>query len=340
MTTQIIEYNKTDAALAELSQRYTKAVYDVATSKGMDEAKVARAELRGYRVNLEKTRVEIKAPALERCRLIDAEAKRITAVLVDLEEPIDEQIKKEEKRKEEEAMAKVMAEQRRKDGIQVLIEAIRGRALVLAGKPSIAIANALEVLEATEITEAEFMEFQAEARTALDAAIVRVRELHEAAIAHEAEAIRIKAEREELAKLRAEAEARDRERQAEIADENRKRAEEDRIAREKIAEEQRASRAKIEAEERAAQAERQARERVDFERRKAEQAARDAEEARLNAERERQDAERREIARKANEVMDAKALLIAFRQRFGHVEEFAQVVMAIDACIPKKRKAA
>lgn len=33
--------------------------------KGMSTAKEARAEVRGYRVALEKLRVELKAPALE-----------------------------------------------------------------------------------------------------------------------------------------------------------------------------------------------------------------------------------------------------------------------------------
>ena len=312
MTTAIQEYSQTDAALAELSQRYAKAVYDVATTKGMQDAKTARAELRNYRVDLEKVRVEIKAPALERCRLIDAEAKRITAALVDLENPIDEQIKKEERRKEEEAMAKAMAEQRRINRIQALIEAIRGRALALAGKPSAPIANALEVLEATEITEAEFMEFQAEAQTAKEAALVRMRELHTAAVAHEAEQTRIVAEREELAKLRAESEQRDREHRARMA-------EEERAAREaRAAEDARAAaeRAAIDAERRA----------VEEQKRREEAAA---------------EAARREIQRKENELLDAHGMLATFRARFGHLPEFKDVVAAIAACAPKKaRKAA
>lgn len=87
MEYQIAEYNQTAAALAELRTRYVRP-YDVSTTAGMTEAKAARAEIRGYRVALEKTRVEIKAPALERTRLIDAEAKRITAELLAIEEPI------------------------------------------------------------------------------------------------------------------------------------------------------------------------------------------------------------------------------------------------------------
>lgn len=316
MTTQITEYSKTDAALAELAQRYTKAVYDVVTTKGMQDAKAARAELRSYRVDLEKVRVEIKAPALERCRLIDAEAKRITAALVDLEDPIDDQIKREEKRKEDEAMAKAMENQRRINAIQALIEAMRGKALQLAGKQSAAVASALEVLESTEITEAEFMEFTAEAQTAKDAALVRIRELHAQALAQEAEAQRIVAEREELAKLRAESEQRERERNAEQA-----------AARKAMEDEQRASRLQIEADNRAAR-----------EARAIEDNRVAAERAQIEAERHAAEAARREIQRKENEVLTARELLVVFKQRFGHLGEFAAVVAAIDTVLPKRAR--
>lgn len=312
MTTQITEYSKIDAALAELSTRYGRAVFDVATTKGMQEAKEARAELRGYRVDLEKTRVEIKAPALERCRAIDAEAKRITATLVELEDPIDGSIKAEEGRKQQEAMEKVMAEQRRKDAILAKIEAMRGKVIALAGKHSAEIANAIEVMNATEITAAEFAEFHGEAVVAWNATLARLRDLHVAQVASEAEAIRIRAEREELAKLRAEADVREREHRARMA-------EEERVAREARATEDArvaGERAKVEAERRAMESER-------------------------FREQEAADAARREIARKENEVLDAKALLTSFRARFGHLAEFKGVVDAIDAAIPRKaRKAA
>lgn len=111
--TAIVEYSKTEAALADLAQRFKGVIYDVTKPDGMVEAKKARAELRDYRVSLEATRVEIKAPALERCRLIDAEAKRITTALTALESPIDAQIKREEQRKEDERNAEIRAEQER-----------------------------------------------------------------------------------------------------------------------------------------------------------------------------------------------------------------------------------
>ena len=120
---QIVEYSGTDAALADLASRYGGVVYDVTAKDGMEAARKARAELRTWRVDLEKERVRIKAPALERCRLIDTEAKRITLALSALEDPIDAQIKAEEQRKEDERLAAVRAEEERIAAEQAAVRA-------------------------------------------------------------------------------------------------------------------------------------------------------------------------------------------------------------------------
>lgn len=102
--TEIIEYRETSAALALLRERYA-APFDVTTASGMIAAKAARAEVRGYRVALEKTRAAIKKPVLAKAKMIDAEAKRITAELLAIESPIDAAIKEEERMKAEEKAA-------------------------------------------------------------------------------------------------------------------------------------------------------------------------------------------------------------------------------------------
>jgi DNA repair exonuclease SbcCD ATPase subunit len=108
--TSIAEYSKTAAALAELRGKYKDVIFDVATREGMATAIKGRAELRGYRLALERLRVEIKAPALKRTQEIDSEARRITAELLALEDPIDDQIKADERRKQAEIEAKAKAE--------------------------------------------------------------------------------------------------------------------------------------------------------------------------------------------------------------------------------------
>jgi len=214
---QIAEYTQTAAALAILREKYSGQLFGVTTTKGMDEAKKARAEVRGYRVSLEKLRVELKAPALERTRLIDAEAKRITAELLAIEEPIDQQIKAEEQRKEEEKAAKARAEAARLTSISAKISALRNRVSAVAHQPATVIKAELENAIALELSADEFQEFLPDAQEALEEtrkdleSALNARLLYEAEQAQlkakqEAEAARIQAEREELAKLR-EAEA-------------------------------------------------------------------------------------------------------------------------------------
>lgn len=128
----IAEYSPTAIALAELRNKYEAVVYDVTDSKGMVAAKAARAELRGYRVALEKTRVEIKAPALQRSRDIDSEAKRITAEIEALEDPISGQIKAEEDRKAHEKAEAERIERERVEAINARFDALKALPLQAA----------------------------------------------------------------------------------------------------------------------------------------------------------------------------------------------------------------
>lgn len=207
VVTEIAEYSPTAAALADLRHRFLGIAFNVSTTKGMDEAKKARQEVKGYRTALEAKRKEIKAPALERCRLIDDEAKTITAALLELEEPIDQQIKAEEARKEAEKAAKAEVERQRVAAIRVQIETIKNHAAFAVGKSAEAILKILSGVECFEIGE-DFQEFKPDAEQAKAETLDKLKTLHTAQVEHEAEQARIAAERAELAKLRAEAEAR------------------------------------------------------------------------------------------------------------------------------------
>lgn len=123
-TSALAEYNATAAALADLRQRFAGVVWDVTTTKGNNEARAARLELVKLRTSLEAKRKELKAPALERSRLIDAEAARITGEIVALERPIDEQIKADEQRREAEKEARRQAEARRVQAISAHVMAV------------------------------------------------------------------------------------------------------------------------------------------------------------------------------------------------------------------------
>lgn len=332
VVTEIAEYSQTAAALSDLRHRYLGIAFNVSTTKGMDEAKKARQEVKGYRTALENKRKEIKAPALERCRLIDDEAKTITAALLEIEEPIDQQIKAEEARKEAEKAAKVEAERQRVAAIRVQIEAIKNHAGFAVGKSADAILKILSGVEGFEIGE-DFQEFKPDAEQAKAETLDKLKTLHTAQVEHEAEQARIAAERAELAKLRAEAEAREREAAAARAEQERKdreaRAEQERKDREareavereqaaKLAAERAAHEAELkkqrEAQEAELKAQREAQAKAEAEAR----AIREAEEKRLAA-------ERAEIARQQAE---ARARAEAEAAKKSAIERLPSVINA------------
>lgn len=210
MSTMIVEYSKTEAALAELAARFAGVTFDLSTTAGMKSAKEARAELRGYRTDLERVRKEIKAPALQRCQDIDAEAKRITSALLSLEEPIDEQIKAEEQRKAAEKAAAEEAERARIEAIQVKIRQIADTPARLASAGSMQIAEAQASLTMLSPDIEEFAEFTAQAVAARAEALTLMVAMYEKAVAAEEEKKRIEEERAELARIKAEMAERER----------------------------------------------------------------------------------------------------------------------------------
>lgn len=281
---KIVEYSQTAAALVELRTRYARE-FDVATTKGMAEAKEARAEIRSYRVAIEKLRAELKAPVLERSRLIDSEAKRITTELLAIEDPIDAAIKAEERRKEEEKAAKARAEAERVNLIKKKVDGIRKGVTQFIGGTSSFIRVGLLWTSTYEPDPKEFLEFLPDAIAARD-------EAHKTLETMLAERLKIEEEQDRLAELQRQLEA-EQQRQAE---ERRRQAEENR----KI-EEQRAllERQQREAAEREAKAKRQqeeeARKAQETERRRQAEEKRQAEEAERIA-RETRERENQELA--------------------------------------------
>ena len=98
----LAEFSRVEAGIAALTKAYAGVVYDVTTTEGMGAAREARRIIREPRYEVEKVRKDAKAPLLALGKEIDAEAKRITAALLAIEEPIDQQIAAEEARKEAE----------------------------------------------------------------------------------------------------------------------------------------------------------------------------------------------------------------------------------------------
>jgi hypothetical protein len=220
---KLVKYSVTDSEIAKIKERFDglkvtdKETYEIAR-KGI-------SEVRTLRTTVEKKRKELKADALAYGRAVDGEAKRITALLVEIEEPlkaeknrVDEEKRLEKERKEREAKEK---EEARVNAIQGKIDCIRNLGKLRAGMDRDEMKANLKSLQDTEIKEDDLQEFAPEAISAKEAAIESMNdailldeererkelELAKAQAEREAEEARLAAERQKLEAERAEAEA-------------------------------------------------------------------------------------------------------------------------------------
>lgn len=196
LSTEIAEYRPIAAALHDLYTRHAGVIHDCTTTKGMQACREARAEIRTCRTSLEAKRKEIKAPALERCRLIDADAKRITEALLAIEDPLDAQVKAEEAAAEERREAKRRAEMERLARLNGMVADIRGWPLAAVGASAQELRELIDSREVTDIgaLPAEIREEAAEAK---EEALGKLRNMLAARELRDAEEARLAAEREQ-----------------------------------------------------------------------------------------------------------------------------------------------
>lgn len=135
-TTKIAEYSATEAALAQLREKYG-TVPDANTEEGYALIKSGLKDLVGLRNRLEDARKREKAPLLLAGKVIDDEAKRITAELVKLEDPMAVAKKAADERIERERKERIAR-------LQVKVDAIKGMPAQVRGKSSDAIAEMID----------------------------------------------------------------------------------------------------------------------------------------------------------------------------------------------------
>ena len=231
VTTALADFDRVAAGLAALTKNYAGVLYDVQTTSGMEAAKLARATVRKPRYEIETIRKGAKAPLLAIGKRLDSEAARITVELMKLEDPIDAQIKAEEGRKEREKAERAAAETARVQGIHARIDALRSLPVKAANRTPEQIAALIAEAEAIVIDDS-YAEFIESARQAHAASVAALRGLHGMAVQQQAEQARIVAEREELARLRAEQEERNAAERAQQEEARRVREAEERKAQE------------------------------------------------------------------------------------------------------------
>lgn len=201
--TVLVQYGKTEAALATLRTKYEGVLFDLTTTAGDKAARAGRLELVTLRTSLEKKRKEFKAPALEFGAKIDAEAKRITAEIVALETPIDAQINADEKRRADEKAERDRIEAERVAGYIARLNTMRGCVAKAQGLPSARIANGIAAVEAIPVEPAAWEEFADQAATVKAETLAAMRTMFDVTKAREDEDARVEAQRVENEKVAA-----------------------------------------------------------------------------------------------------------------------------------------
>lgn len=88
---QLIDYGVSEAVVAAKKKEYASLV--ATTPEGYKACRLALREIVGTRTMIEKKRVAYKADALDYGRRIDSEAKRATAMLLEIEDPLKAKVK-------------------------------------------------------------------------------------------------------------------------------------------------------------------------------------------------------------------------------------------------------
>ncbi|WP_244137692.1 hypothetical protein [Burkholderia sp. BCC1644] len=255
-----------ETALRDLVAKSTDMV-EIKNAAARDQVHGAAMVLRTARTDIQKAAKTARDDANAFSKAVIAEENRLIAITEPEEKRLIGMRDEWDEAREAEKRAKLEAERRRVTAIREHIDDIRSIATKAVGLVSWLIAVEIEDLEALEITLERFAELTGEAEAVRGTTLDKLRELHAAAVAQEAEATRLAAEREELERQRAELEA------------QRRRDEEVRAEQERRDAEARAARERDEAAARAEQ------ERVDRERREFEEAVRREQQAREDAER-------------------------------------------------------
>ncbi|WP_289242030.1 MULTISPECIES: hypothetical protein [Delftia] len=195
----LAQFREAEPTIQALADKYRDVAYAVATPKGMKEAVAARADLRDNgRLLLTRTETRIKGEVNDLKRTMADEVERLVGVVKPIEEHVDAQIKAEEKRKADEKAAREKAEADRVAQHRQNLEKLRAYADQAKGQPVEAIERAIAALEALQFGE-EWEEFATAAALTRESTVAALRAL--------AQTERTRLENERLARELAEAKA-------------------------------------------------------------------------------------------------------------------------------------
>lgn len=213
---KVAVYNPIEAGIALLLEKHGAVLTtppDVSTPKALETTKKNRTEMVKFRTAIEAARVKEKAESLAYGKLVDSEAKRITAIAAPIELAYDTAITKEEARLEAIRQVEIEAERQRIAGHRARIQAIKDvRETAFLCRTSDRLKQLIDGMPAR--MEPTFEEFQDEALTAFNEVCTVLGQLHTAKVEQEQAAAELARQQAELAQQRAEQERIDREAQA------------------------------------------------------------------------------------------------------------------------------
>jgi len=194
--------------LTELAKKTTDLVVIVSPE---DRAQVhgALMTIKNQRIAIEKAGEVARVDATKFAKAVIAEAGRLCAIIEPEEGRLFDLRQKWDDERENEKQAKIAAELKRVEDLQERVDELKGcQSLTSLSDPEL-LAEHLSDLEGIAVDDS-FEEYRERADAAKAAGIARLQALHAAAVERVAEAERVKAERAELAKLRAEQQERER----------------------------------------------------------------------------------------------------------------------------------
>lgn len=182
---ELIQFRKQDAAIAQLAEQYMPLRIDgISDKQGFKAVHDARMVVKNTRIAVEKKRKELKEDALRYGQAVDAEARRLTALL----EPIESHLQLEEDAVvNERERIKRAAEEAKRAALQKRLDALL--AVGVVGNP----------LAVADMTEERFTASLAEATTAFHE---RQKAEAEAAAKRRQEEEALAAERSRLAEIK------------------------------------------------------------------------------------------------------------------------------------------
>ena len=332
---QVTEYSETQARLAEIKETYGTEVPDASTKEGYTRCKEVSQEMVSLRTGIEKKRKDLKAPILAMGKLVDSQAKDITAQIQSIETPFKEAYRAVD---EEKKRIKAEIEER-----FVYLKTLVSNSRELSSDE---IEKLIEQIAEYDVSKATFGRRVDEASAVVASTLDGLSSLLSTVIEEEAQRRKDEEDRAELERLRAEKQKRDEEEARRIAEEKRKEREEQ-IRKEA------AERAEREAEEAKRRAEESEKLRIEAEKRAEEQRKIDAENAKIAAE---QAAERARLAEQQRQKEEEERKQREQEERAARIEhsrainneamdcliafglEPAQAKMAIEAIAKKQVK--